>query len=570
MNARWVLKPLPQEAVIERLALELSNKATPSTMWRLIALLLAQRSVYSYDEARSFFRPSLENLHNPYLMKDMDKAVQRIIQSVENQENILVYGDYDVDGTSAVALVYSFLLTIYPNVSYYIPDRYTEGYGVSIQGIDYAYDNEVKLIIALDCGTKDTNSIEYARQKQIDFVVCDHHRPSEQLPCAVAILNPKQNDCPYPYKELCGCGIGFKLVQALVSAWGLEPQTAFKYLDLVAIATAADIVPMTGENRILVHYGLQCIEKTPSLGVQAMIGHLPKPISITQLVFVLAPRINAAGRIKHAEYAVKLLTETNQINVKNIIADIEEFNTDRKIIDKDITQQALQQIISNDEQNQCTTVVCGEDWHKGVIGIVASRLIETYYRPTIVFTHSGGKLSGSARSVKGFDVYDAIEKCSEFVEQFGGHKYAAGLTILPDNYIAFKQRFEQVVDQTIPRNLLTPEISIDTEIQLEEVHPNFYHILKQFAPFGPQNMTPIFLTRNVRFKQSLPIGEDKKHLRCLITDSQEKITLVGVGFGLGHKHSVLAQQQLFDIVYSIEENTWQGKTSLQLHLRDIR
>lgn len=561
---RWTLKPTPAPEDTQRLVNEL--KVEP-----LIAQLLAQRGITSYDEAKSFFRPELSHLHDPFLMADMEKAVERIELAISTKENILVYGDYDVDGTTSVALMASYLLETYPNVATYIPDRYTEGYGVSLKGIDYAEDNDISLIIALDCGVKALDQIQYAKEKGIDFIVCDHHRPGETLPDAVAILDPKRDDCDYPYKELCGCGVGFKLVQALASRKGMEVEDLVPYLDLVATAIGADIVPITGENRVLAYYGLQVINSNPRIGFKAIINQLKKKtLTITDVVFIIAPRINAAGRIKHGQHAVNLLMETDLDTAQTFASEIEAYNSDRRTLDQEITEEALEQIKDNKEEEGFTSVVYKENWHKGVIGIVASRLTETYYRPTLVFTKSGEKLAASARSVKGFDIYNALEQCSEHLEQFGGHKYAAGLTLLETQYSDFKKKFEAVVAQSIDTKLLTPEVNIDARIGLEQINPKLMRILKQFAPFGPGNMTPIFMAEKLQDTgYGKGVGEGEKHLK--LSAVQKGIGPIGaIGFNLGDKISLIKNKNSFDAVFSLDENEWNGTVNLQLRLRDIR
>ncbi|TDY13492.1 single-stranded-DNA-specific exonuclease RecJ [Meridianimaribacter flavus] len=561
---RWTLKPKPNTEKLKQLqeALQVDE---------IVATLLLQRGIETYEAAKTFFRPSLKDLHNPFLMKDMDKAVNRIEQALANSENILVYGDYDVDGTSSVALMSSYLKTKTNQVATYIPDRYDEGYGVSIKGIDFAYDNEFSLIIALDCGVKAIDKVAYAKEKGIDFIICDHHRPGDELPNAIAVLDPKRDDCEYPYKELCGCGVGFKLIQALASKEGKSAEDLTEYLDLVATAIGADIVPITGENRTLAYYGLQVINKNPRPGIQAIIDQVKKEeLTITDVVFIVAPRINAAGRMQHGDYAVALLTETNFNQAKQYAEEIEAFNTDRREADQQITEEALQQIKAHNEEERFTTVVYHKEWHKGVIGIVASRLTETYYRPTLVFTKSGDKLAASARSVSGFDVYNALEACSAHIEQFGGHKYAAGLTLKEENYEAFKQAFEDEVSKTIDKTLLVPEIKVDMQISLPQVNDKLWRIIRQFAPFGPSNMTPIFMSENLKDTgYGKCVGEDDKHLRITATQTgQEK--LVGIGFGLGDKYDLITNKKRFKAVYSIDENHWQGHVSLQLKLRDIK
>ncbi len=561
---RWTLKPKPESFKIKQLSESLQVDETVGT-------LLIQRGIESYDDAKQFFRPSLEDLHNPFLMKDMDKAVERIEKAIAYNENILVFGDYDVDGTSSVALMSSYLKTRTEAVATYIPDRYEEGYGVSYMGIDFAHDNDFTLIIALDCGVKAVEKVAYAKEKGIDFIICDHHRPGNELPKAIAVLDPKRTDCDYPYDELCGCGVGFKLIQALASNDGKTIEDLVEYLDLVATAIGADIVPITGENRTLAYFGLQVINQNPRPGIKAILAQVKKKeLTITDVVFIVAPRINAAGRMKHGNHAVTLLTETDFNLAVKYAMDIELFNSDRKEADQQITKEALLQIESNNEQDGFTTVVYNDSWHKGVIGIVASRLIETYYRPTLVFTKSGDKLAASARSVSGFDVYNALEACSDHIEQFGGHKYAAGLTLKAENYEAFKQAFEDEVSKTIDKSLLTPEIRIDTQIELRDITPKFYRILKQFAPFGPGNMTPIFMTENLKDTgYGKCVGEDDKHLRISVTQPKAD-KIVAIGFNLGDKCDLITNQKSFKAVYSIDENEWQGNVSLQLKLRDIK
>jgi single-stranded-DNA-specific exonuclease len=561
---RWNLKPSPDPKAAKQLAETLNVEL-------FIAGLLVQRGITNFDEARRFFRPSLDDLHDPYLMRDMDKAVTRIEKAIANNENILVFGDYDVDGTTAVSLVSAYIKTIYPNVATYIPDRYAEGYGVSFRGIDYADDNGCSLIIALDCGIKSIDHVAYAKEKQIDFIICDHHRPGETLPEAVAVLDPKRDDCSYPYDELCGCGIGFKLIQALGQNREQTIGDLVPYLDLVATAIAADIVPMTGENRILAYFGLQVINENPRPGIQALIQQSnKKEMTITDVVFTIAPRINAAGRIKHGNHAVELLTEFNQEQAAQFASEIEQYNSDRKDLDKLITRQALQQILDNAEQERYTTVVFQEDWHKGVIGIVASRLIETYYRPTLVFTKSGDKYAASARSVRGFDVYNAIEACSEHLEQFGGHMYAAGMTLHSEKYSDFKKAFETTVRETIHPDLLTPEVTVDAEIDLTDINPKLMRILKQFEPFGPKNMAPVFMTRNIiDTGYAKKIGPDQDHLK-LFVKQQDSEAISAIGFGLGEKIDITTNRQPFEAVYCLDENEWNGQVSIQLRLKDIR
>ncbi len=561
---RWTLKPIPDIEKVKHLqgALQVDQN---------IATLLVQRGIENFEQARAFFRPSLADLHDPFLMQDMDIAVNRIEQAIQLNQRILVYGDYDVDGTTSVALMSSYLRNYTENVICYIPDRYKEGYGISYQGIDFAHDNEFDLIIALDCGIKAVDKVDYAQKKGLDFIICDHHRPGPEIPKAVAVLNPKRPDCNYPYKELCGCGVGFKLIQALEKNQGRGIEFLTPYLDLVATAIGADIVPITGENRILAFYGLQVINSLPRVGFQAIIKEInKKKLSITDVVFIIAPRINAAGRMEHALRAVDLMLTTDPKEAQEMAHAIDRFNQDRRETDKNITQEALSQIKSLKEEKRTTTVVYQKDWHKGVIGIVASRLTETYYRPTLVFTKSGEKLAASARSVKGFDLYAALEACQELIEQFGGHKYAAGLTLTEENYSLFKQKFEQVVQQQINPKLLEPEINIDLKLDFKSITPKFYRILSQFAPFGPGNPAPIFMTDNLKENGfSKQVGADKNHLKCSLKQRGSKHIFSGIGFNLGKHLQDLLRAKSCSAVYSLEENEWNGQTTLQLKLRDF-
>lgn len=566
MEKRWVLKPQGNEEVVNRLAGELRIS-------KFLVNLLVQRGINTYDEARKFFRPSLDDLHDPFLMRDMDKAIERIGEALARKEHILVYGDYDVDGTTAVSLVYTFLKTYSGNIGYYIPDRYKEGYGISRQGIEWAKENGYSLIIALDCGIKSTDKVEFATSLGIDFIICDHHRPGAEIPKAVAVLDPKRNDCEYPYKELSGCGIGFKLIQAFAQANHVPFVHLEQFLDLVAISIAADIVPITGENRILAYYGLQRINKEPRPGIKAILelGGIKKELVINDIVFTIAPRINAAGRIEHGVKAVELLIQKQEDLAGFLGDDINEQNTTRKTLDSLITDQALQQIESDASfQHRKSTVVYNPEWHKGVIGIVASRLTDKYYRPTIVLTRSNGYVSGSARSVKDFDVYNAIERCSDLLEQFGGHMYAAGLTMKEENVETFRERFEEVVSATIEERMLTREIEIDAELSLKDITPSFYRILKQFSPFGPGNMAPIFVSTGVRDNgRGRVVGNN--HLKLSLRQEDVNPTLFdGIAFQLGHHHPMVEQQQTFDVVYHVEENTFNGRTTLQLNIKDLK
>ena len=564
MNYTWNFKPLPPQVIVRQLQQEL-NISEP------LAILLAQRGITTFQQAKEFFRPTLSQLHNPFLMKGMKEAVERLDLALKNNETILIYGDYDVDGTSAVSLMERYLSNFTSKLFTYVPDRYTEGYGISFQGIDYAETQGCTLIIALDCGIKAIDKVQYAKEKGIDCIIADHHRPSDQVPDAVAVLDPQQADCPYPYKELCGCGLGFKLAQAYHEYLQRPFSELIPLLDLVAVATAADIVPMNGENRTLMYFGLEVINQQPSAGVKALFGEHQGAITVSDVVFKAAPRINAAGRIEHGKYAVALLTEPDAEKALLKAQEIDELNTHRKELDSYIAEQALGQIESNGEQNRYTSVVLNEEWHKGVIGIVASRLIEHYYRPTIVFTKSGDKYAASARSVQGFDIYEALEQCSEYLEQFGGHKYAAGLTLLPEQYPLFKEAFETVVKQTINPELRTPKLSIDTALPLSKLTQKFYNILKQFEPFGPQNLPPLFYAENVvdtGFAKH--IGKTNEHLKLCLREVGNTTYFDGVGFGLAHKLPLITSGKPFSIVYSVEENMWNGKVSLQLQVRDIR
>ena len=561
---RWTLKPSVDEHKVQHLVDALAVD-------RSIAHLLVQRGIETFEEAKAFFRPKIEDLHNPFLMKDMDKAVERLERALATNERILVYGDYDVDGTTSVALMATYLETKTDQIATYIPDRFEEGYGVSYKGIDYAIDNDFTLIVALDCGVKAVDKVQYAKDKGVDFIICDHHRPGDKLPQAVAVLDPKRADCTYPFKELCGCGVGFKLIHALGHNQGESLKDFLPYLDLVATAIGADIVPIVGENRILAYHGVRVMNASPRPGFQALIKNIKKTtLTIADVVFVIAPRINAAGRMKHGNYAVSLLKESNITQAELVAQEIESFNTTRRALDQNITKEALAQIEELNETECSSTVVYDSSWNKGVIGIVASRLIETYYRPTLVFTKSGDLLTASARSVRGFDVYEALQNCSKYIEQFGGHKYAAGLSIKEENYRAFKQAFENEVDKTLAVHLRTPELLIDAEIQLSAVTPKFYRILKQFAPFGPQNMAPVFMTSDVvDTGYAKCVGEDDKHLKISVAQHNGE-PINGIGFGLGDKLPYVANKSTFSIAYAIDENQWNGRISLQLKLKDIK
>ena len=561
----WEVNSTDSEKEIKILSKELN-------VCKTTASLLVSRDIKSFEAAKTFFRPSLDHLHDPFLMKDMDKAVKRIFEAIKNDEKILIYGDYDVDGTTSVALVCKYLKSNSTNqISTYIPDRYDEGYGISYQSIDYAADNEFSLVIALDCGIKAIDKISYANNKKIDYIICDHHKPETTIPDAAAVLNPLREDCKYPFKYLCGCGIGFKLIQALDISQDDCESNIESYLDLVAVAIGADLVPLIGENRTLCYFGLKIINTSPTIGLKAIIRGINKPeITLSEVSFYIAPRINSAGRIKHGNNAVELLLEENFDNAITFSKEIDNFNLERRGLDQLITNQALKQIENNEEQKNFTTVVFKKDWHKGVIGIVASRLIEKYYRPTLVFTKSNDVLAASARSVKGYDVYNAIESCREHLIQFGGHKYAAGLTLKPENYSAFKSSFEKHVKKTIEKKMLTPTITIDEKIQLLDITPKFFRILKQFAPFGPSNKQPVFLSENLKDTgYCKTVGEDDKHLKLSLKQGNSDV-FKAIAFGLGDKLSLIKNKAQFSGVFNIAENNWNGAKSIQLKLLDIK
>ncbi len=562
LSYQWNILPKVEEK-------KLVDFATQLNISPVLAQVLLQRGVDTFEKAKSYFRPSLEMLHDPFLMKGMDDAVNRISQALGEGEKVLIYGDYDVDGTTSVALVYGFLQQFHGQCFYYIPDRYKEGYGVSQLGIDYAEEEGVTLIISLDCGIKAVDMVAYAKQKSIDFIICDHHLPSEQLPDAFAILDPKQLDCKYPYKELCGVGVGFKFMQALCIQQDIPLESLYKFLDLVAIGTSADIVPITDENRILVHYGLQQINQSPSLGVEALmkiVGFIDRRLSVSNLVFGIAPKINAAGRIGHGGEAVALLLEKTKEGAEEKAFLINKSNENRRILDASITQEALAEI-SLSYPDRKSTVLYNSSWHKGVIGIVASRCIELYYRPTVILTKSGDVAAGSVRSVKGYNVYEAIEQCGDLLEQFGGHAYAAGLTIAFDKIDEFRKRFEKIISDTITDELLQPSIQIDAELSLESITSSFYNILYQMDPFGPENMTPIFISRAVKTKDVKLLKD--VHLKIKVT--QDGKTYIDViGFGLGEYYDEILKAKHIDICYTIEENVFRGKTSIQLMLKDVR
>ena len=575
---RWVEKEDTHPDIVDKLTASLKIET-------VLARLLVQRDIFTFVDARDFFRPSLENLHDPFLLKDMGLAITRIQEAMDRGERILVYGDYDVDGTTAVALAYDFLHDFYSNLDYYIPNREKEGYGISYAGIDYAFESGVKLIISLDCGIKAYDQVAYARDKGIDFIVIDHHRPGDEPLIAAAVIDPKQPDCSYPYKELSGCGLGFKLAQAYYQKNRLPFEKLEKFLDLVVVSIAADVVPITGENRILAHYGLKRLNLDPRPGLESILFYsnmfrkatpsnltaFTREINISDLMFLIGPKINAAGRIENGKKAVDLLLCEKMGETHTLSLDINDNNTERRSLDNDITKQALK-LIARDPvmKNSKATILYDPNWHKGVIGIVASRLIETHYRPTIILTESNGLITGSARSVKNFDVYNAIDACSEHLEHFGGHMYAAGLSIKPENFVAFKAAFFKFVEENLPDEMLVPEIEIDAEIDLALIHGKFFRILKQFAPFGPGNTNPVFITRNCSAKGSSRVV-GTKHLKFNVSQPDVGTTEIpAIAFQQGHYIESMLSNRRFDIAYQIEENEWNGKVTLQLNVKDIK
>jgi single-stranded-DNA-specific exonuclease len=564
MNKRWALKDNTNHDDVIKLAAELNIDTVLSSM-------LVQRGITTFEDARYFFRPDHRHLHDPFLMKDMEKAILRIEQAMAAGEKIMIYGDYDVDGTTAVALTYSFFKKLYDNIEYYIPDRYKEGYGISTQGIDHAAEQGITLIIALDCGIKSIDKIDYANEKSIDFIICDHHLPGVSIPAAVAVLDPKREDCEYPYKELSGCGIGFKLIQAYAEKNNIPVEEVNCYLDLVVISIACDIVHINGENRVLAHFGLQKINTDPCIGVKALmeIAGRNGTYTISDVVFLLGPRINAAGRIDDAKHAVELLIATDKDAAKEKSAMINVRNTERKGHDLSITDEALG-MIDNDEVliARKSTVVFNEDWHKGVIGIVASRLTEKYYRPTIVLTRSNGHVAGSARSVLGYDLYEALCGCKDLLIQFGGHKYAAGLTMAPENLEAFIERFEEVVSSTIKPEQLIQQIQIDAELRLSQIEPKFFRILNQFAPFGPENMAPVFISKNVYVSGNAGLVGGS-HIKMSVMQ-EDSAVFDCIAFNHGQYLQQLKQGMPFEMCYSIEENVWRERRTIQLNVKGIR
>lgn len=592
MHKRWVVKPKGDPGKVRSLAADLGVS-------EVVAELLVQRGIYTFQEAKSFFRPDLNELHDPYLMKDMDIAVSRVLHALRNDEKILVYGDYDVDGTTAVALVYTFLLEFGVKkelIDFYIPDRYHEGYGISVQSINFAREEGFKLVIALDCGIKAIEKINYANELSIDFIICDHHRPGDSIPEAVAVLDPKRVDCNYPYKELSGCGVGFKLIQALAKESKIPFSSLTKYLDLVAVSIASDIVPIVGENRILATFGLRLLNSKPKACFEAILKYaniVRKPVeysvtpekieavnndnyyfcrelTISDLVFLIGPRINAAGRIESGKNAVRLLICNTPQEAELLADQINEFNITRRDLDLNTTDMALDDIKNIERlKHSRSTVVFNKEWHKGVIGIVASRLIETYYRPTIVLTQSNGLITGSARSIKDFDIYDAIDECSDLLEHFGGHKYAAGLSMKPENLEAFIDKFEQVVSSKITHEMMTPEVEIDLKLTLNEINLRFYKILKQFAPFGPGNQSPVFQTDGVVDNGNARLLKNK-HLKLTLGHMEYASNPIpAIAFQLGDYYDYISKGQPFNICYHIEENDWNNKKEIQINIKDI-
>jgi single-stranded-DNA-specific exonuclease len=569
MDKIWSIKPQGDINEIKHLSAALNVNM-------VIANLLVHRGIKTFNEAKAFFRPRLSDLHNPFLMKDMDKAVARLEQAIDRKEKVLIYGDYDVDGTTSVALMYLFLKEYLPNIDYYIPDRYTEGYGISPRSIDYAASENFALVIVLDCGIKAVEKIHYAKEIGVDFIICDHHNPGDFIPDAVAVLDPKRPDCEYPYKELSGCGVGFKLLQALTEKNGLEKEKLFNLLDLVVVSIASDIVPITGENRVLAHFGLEKLNTDPGTGLKTIInysGLAGEEINISDIVFKIGPRLNASGRIEHGKKSVQILVSEDTVSSDALGEEIDSFNEIRKSLDRDITQEALEMIGNNpDLRNRNSTVIYNRDWHKGVVGIVASRLTEFYYRPTVVLTESNGLATGSARSVKDFDLYEAIGACSDLLESYGGHMFAAGLTLKIENIRDFAIRFEEIVTKTLNEKPQLQTIEVDARIALHEITPAFYRVLKQFAPFGPHNMLPIFVTEDViDAGTSRLVGKNSEHIKMdLVEPDSSAGVFAGIAFNLAHKFPIIQSGSPFDICYSVGVNEFRGKTNLQLNIRDIK
>ena len=568
MEKRWVVKEKGDTAVVKQLAGALGVSES-------LANLMAQRNITSAAEATTFFNPSLDYLNDPFLMKDMNIAVDRISTAIKKNERILVYGDYDVDGTTAVALMYSFLKDQYSNVEYYIPDRYKEGYGVSFQGLDFAYQNNCKVVITLDCGIKAVEKVKYARTKGLDVIICDHHYPGDEIPKALAVLDPKQPSCSYPYKELSGCGVGFKLVHAYARVHGIPFSKIAHYLDLVAVSIASDIVPITGENRVMAYFGLKRLNESPRTGLREIIreSEVTKALTIEDVVFKIGPRINAAGRMETGSKAVDLLVSSDSKLATGISKEINNFNIERRSVDRIITTEAMRMIAEDQRTvNSRTTVLYNPNWKKGVIGIVASRLIETYYRPTVILTESNGFATGSARSVQGYDLYQAIEACSDLLESFGGHMYAAGLTLKKENIRPFMERFEQYVNGTITEEQLVPRIFIDTELSFSEINEEFFRTMSQFQPFGPENMSPVFVSRNVFDTGSgRMVGSSGEHLKLdLCQESTGQKSFSAIAFSQANHFEYIKGGNPFDICYSLEMNEFRGNRNLQLNVRDIK
>lgn len=569
MDKIWNLKKQGDQNEVKHLSAALNVNM-------VIARLLVQRGIKTYPEAKAFFRPRLSDLHDPFLMKDMEKAVDRLDKAIENKEKVIVYGDYDVDGTTSVALMYLFLKQRIQDIEYYIPDRYSEGYGISPKSIDYAVEKGVTLIVALDCGIKAVEKIAKAKERGLDFIICDHHNPDDEVPPAVAVLDPKQSDCNYPYKELSGCGVGFKLLQAYCKKHEIEYEEIYDLLDLVVVSIAADIVPITGENRVLAYYGLKKLNSNPGIGLQTIInlaGIAGTEITISDIVFRIGPRLNASGRIEHGKKSVQILVSTDEDKSDLLGEEIDSFNEIRKTLDRDITQDALDTIENNSEFNgKNSTVLYNRDWHKGVVGIVASRVTEQYYRPTIILTESNGLATGSARSVRDFDLYEAIGQCSDLLESYGGHMYAAGLTMRIENIPEFRRRFEEIVTKQITDKQQIQSIEVDAKIALSEITPRFYRILKQFAPFGPHNMTPVFVTEDVfDAGTSRLVGKNQEHLKLdLVEPDVNSGIFPGIAFNQSDAYDVITSGSPFDVCYSINENEYRGKTNLQLFIRDIK
>lgn len=570
LDKKWIIKETGSPKLVEKLAAELNVDTA-------IAKLLVQRNIKSFDEARSFFRPQLEDIHDPFLMKDMRKAVARLEKAIDNSEKILIYGDYDVDGTTAVALVYSFLMKFYSkNLAFYIPDRYNEGYGISYKGIDWAAENGYTLIIALDCGIKAIEKVKYAKAKGIEVIICDHHLPDENLPDAIAVLDPKRSDCTYPFDDLSGCGVGFKFMQAFAQTRNIPFSELTPLLDLLAVSIASDLVSITGENRILAYFGLKQLNESPGKGLLSIIklsGLEKHMITIDDIVFKIGPRINAAGRMESGNTAVELLTSVNDNDAFNIGNTINEHNNDRKSIDREITLEAVEMALNTERfYERKSTIVYNPDWHKGVVGIVASRLVEEFYRPTIVLTRSNGFITGSARSIPGFDLYEAVESCSDLLENFGGHMYAAGLTFKVENLEKFCKKFEEVVASKITEEILTPVINIDTEIEFKQITPKFFRVLKQFQPFGPGNPSPVFISKNVYDNgNGRKVGSESGHLKLeLIQEDNPHRHVSAIAFNRSEDFEHLNEGKPIDVCYSVAENYYRGIANIQLRVKDIK